>query len=69
MKAKSRSCNSTTKDFPLLGFKGIPYASPPTEDRRFERPISHPGWQGTLKADKTIKCPQVVKVYVYYFDD
>ena len=31
-------------------FRGIPYALPPTGDRRWKPPIKHHGWNGTLDA-------------------
>ncbi|WP_407319703.1 carboxylesterase family protein [Isoptericola halotolerans] len=31
---------------PLAEFLGIPYAAPPTGDRRLAAPVPHPGWDG-----------------------
>ncbi len=47
------------KGLPVYGFKGIPFALPPVGELRFERPRPHPGWEGTLRADKSPMCVQV----------
>ncbi len=43
----------------LCTYKGIPYAAPPTGDRRFRPPQPAPPWEDTLRAtDGSRVCPQ-----------
>lgn len=43
-------------------FKGIPFALPPTGERRFAPPVPQPRWTGTLDATRyRSACPQVAR--------
>ena len=42
-------------------FLGIPYAAPPTGERRWQPPVAHPGWSGVRSATSFGNyCPQAI---------
>ncbi|CAG0902653.1 unnamed protein product [Darwinula stevensoni] len=44
----------------VFAFQGIPYALPPTGNRRFASPEAHPGWSNPLIASQSgAPCPQL----------
>ena len=48
-------------------FLGIPYAAPPTNDLRFERPQVHPRWDGIKDAVSWgNSCPQVLSSDTFF---